>query len=294
MKALKYTETKIVNNAERRVIKIELSDDLKNMHNDFHVDFYTEKLCWGEWRRIYTPTKHTIKRSFPAYVIFEELDGCTAEGAPWFAVENGIYHLKESIAKGADYLRISEDLASTLDTEDKEHFKYQLHELGIIATWKEKAQKAIALLQLLCGEKFEDYADCIKRNDLKMTDEERARVEERIASGYYTPQAIAERKAEKEEERRERERARITARFDKTIADATMEKEIILAVFDMFGTDENVILYNYNKTLTFNWKEPQFALYCKHWTEDEFARFNIEGEELIKKYGLETSFAYQY
>lgn len=165
MKPLYYKEIKPINGSKRAVIEIKLHDDYKNGHVDFHVYRWFEKLVFGDWKQIYSPNLP----AFREYSDIIEMDGNNSEGQPMYAVENGMYHLKEDLKKGADYLGISMDQAKNLCLSDKEYFKYQLFAMGIVSEWREKAKKAISHLETLCGQSFVDYDNPVV---LKLTDEE--------------------------------------------------------------------------------------------------------------------------
>lgn len=272
MKALHYKEERTINK-KRIIAEVSLADDCKNGHCDFSATcLIYEKLRNGRWDCVGGGADHeAIKKYFPDLAEFCDLHLSNSYGQPMYAVENGIYLLThDGLKVGAEYLRISEGLAQTLSA-DKEYFKYQLFDLGIVDMWKEQAEKAIAHLEELTGEKFEDYEQ--PRNVLSLTFSEIDQIKARIKSGYYSPETTQERKRKEEEAKREADRAKLEAKYDTAIANAEREKEIMLLVFDYFGTTDNVILYTHSKELAFNWNEPKLAGYSRHFTQDEFNAF---------------------
>lgn len=267
MKPLYYKEIKPINGSKRSVIEINLHDDYKNGHADFHVYRWFEKLVFGEWKQIYSPNLP----KFREYADIIEMDGRNSEGQPSYAVENGMYHLKEDLKKGADYLGISMDQAKNLCLSDKEYFKYQLFATGIVSEWREKAKKAISHLETLCGQSFVDYENPVV---LKLTDEEIAKVSANIANGYYTADKIAERERKAEEDKRKDERAKLIARYDDEIRKTNFQKVVMLAVFDYFGTTDNVILYTHNNELNFGWQNTYGVnTHHRQYTEKEIQQF---------------------
>ena len=295
MKPIFYKETKQINGRERRTIIVSLADPCNNGFCTFRVECRTEKLVFGYWQRAYCPNEiQAYRKTFPHLKTFFELNGRNSKGQPSYCVENSVYYLKtEGVEKAAEYMHLSPELVAKLSKE-KEYFKYQLFTLGIMDKWAEDAAEGIAKLEELSGETFEDYETPNPYHVITLSDDERAAIEEKIESGYYTEQAQEDRARLAEEQKRAEKRAKIAAYYADKIAEYTAESEIMLTLFDKFGTTENVIYYRHSNTLCFNWTEPQFAHYTKHWSEEEFAQFNRECEGLITKYGLQTEFKYQY
>lgn len=279
MKALHYKEERTINK-KRIIAEVSLADDCKNGHCDFSATcLIYEKLRNGRWDCVGGGADHdAIRKYFPHLSEFCDLHLSNSYGQPMYAVENGIYLLThDGLKVGAEYLRIPEGLAQTLSAE-KEYFKYQLFDLGIVDMWKEQAEKAIAHLEELTGEKFEDYDN---PKALSLTFSEIDQIKARIKAGYYSPDTTQERKRKEEEAKKAADRAKLEERYDTEIANAEREKEIMLLVFDYFGTTDNVILYNHSKELTFNWSEPQWATYKRRYTKAEFESFcNDCGDDL--------------
>ena len=292
MKPLHYTTEKKLGDKKRINVEIRLSDDCKNGYCDFAITgtIYRRKNN-GTWDVELCGCIHDeILKYFPEFSDFVALHLSNSHGQPMYAVENGIYWLKEDLKKGADYLRISESVAMQLSA-DKDYFKYQLFALGIASGWKQDADKAIAHLEELTGQTFEDYEN---PKILELFQEERARIETLIGKGYYSAESCAERARKEKEEDLRVKRERLEKRLSEDIRKAECEKDIMLAVFDAFGTTDNVIIYNHRNLVTFNWNEPKWATYNKKWTEDEVLRFEQENETLLDKYGLSVNRGYNY
>lgn len=272
MKPLKYTTSKNTEKTRFDVI-IELGDDCHNGNCDFSITATGYRKEKGRWVLEFGGCCHDeILKRFPEFAPFVALHLSSSKGVPMYAVENGRYILeKEGVEKCAEYLRISVDTARQLDSTNKDLFKYQLFALGIVEKWEKEAKEAIAQLEGLCGYSFEDYEE--PRHSLVLTDEEREEVERKISEGFFTPEAVAKRKEEKERKEREEKRAKLVQYYDDKIRKYETEREIMTLIFDTFGTDRNVIYYDHRNTIAFNWSEPQFATFEKHWTRKEVAKF---------------------
>ena len=276
MKPLHYTTEKKIGDKEKINVEIRLSDDCKNGYCDFAITgtIYRKKSN-GTWEDALSGCIHEeILKYFPEFSDFVALHLSNSHGQPMCAVENGIYWLKEDLKKGADYLGISEDLARTLCLSDKEYFKYQLFATGIVSEWREKAKKAIAHLETLCGQSFEDYD---KPKVMTISGQEIEKVTLNIGNGYYTEEAIKARERKAEEDKRKDARAKLIARYDNEIRKANFEKVVMLAVFDYFGTTENVIFYEYKYELCFGWQNTYgLNSHYRQYTEKELQEFRRE------------------
>lgn len=96
-------------------------------------------------------------------------------------------------------MRITETEYNLLyQAEDKQYFKYLLYTLGIVERWKRESNEALKKLEELTGQTWENpYKPENERFTLKLTDEERTLIENRIKDGYYTSEAIQVRKDQK-------------------------------------------------------------------------------------------------
>lgn len=290
MKALYFNPTKESKNGKEKITAhVCLSDDCKNGVCEFSVtgEIYT-KAENGKWVWSGGGACHDeILKYFPDLADFVALHLSNVHGQPTYPVQNGLYFLRtEGVAKCAEYLRIDEKTASQLSKEEG-YYKYQLFALGIVDKWQAEADKAIAHLEALTGEKFENpYKPEEERFTLRITEEERQTMQACIERGDYTPEAIAKREAEKEEARRKSEREAIVARYDKEAEKARLEKQLMLAVFDMFGTADNVIYYDHKRTLSFNWRSYPCGGHI--WTEEEHKTFKEGAKSMLAFEGVLT------
>lgn len=218
--------------------------------------------------------KERILKWFPEFSDFVALHLSNTKGQPMYPVENGAYILRTQGVKAcADYLRISEGEVRLLGTgapDDEDYFKYQLFALGIVDKWEAEAKEAIAHFEALTGKPLTlEEPD----NALTLSEGERETMAERIASQYYTPEAVEARRRQAETAKREEERKKIVDYHTRKIREEEEELAIMLAVFDMFGTADNVIFYPSGQEICFNWNN---SLCRKHWTDKEIRQFAKE------------------
>lgn len=213
-----------------------------------------------------------ILKYFPEFKPFVNLHLSNHYGQPMYPVENGFYHLKNSDKeKTINYLRITETEYNTLrdSAEDKAYFTYLLYTLGIVDRWEQESLKAIKQLEALTGNTWENpYKPENERFVLRLTDEERTLIENRIKDGYYTSEAIQERKDQKKREEYEKKRNEIIADCEKEIQKAENRKLIRLAILNAGIPLKNVIYYNHSNELVFNWNDCEAKV-----TKNQFDEF---------------------
>lgn len=193
-------------------VRISLDDCCKNGVCDWGItaDIY-EKRRNGRFVWCASGCCHDeILKYFPEFKTFIDLHLCNHYGQPMYPVEDGVYHLVNSDKeKAINYLRITETEYDILrnNTEDKLYFKHLLYTLGIVDRWKQESLKAIKQLEALTGNTWENpYKPENECFALKLTDEERTLIENRIKEGYYTSEAIQARKDQKKREEYEKKR----------------------------------------------------------------------------------------
>lgn len=276
-KNLSYNVTKIyVENGitYKMNVCISLDDSCKNGVCDWSItaDIY-EKCRNGRYVFCSSGCCHDeILEYFPKFKRFVGLHLSNHYGQPMYPVENGFYHLKNSDKeKTINYLRITETEYDILrnSTDDKLYFKYLLYTLGIVDRWKQESLKAIKQLEALTGNTWEKpYKPENEHFVLRLTDEERTLIENRIKDGYYTSEAIQERKDQKKREEYEKKRNEIIADCEKSIQKAENKKLVMLAVLDTGIPFKNVIYYNHTNELAFNWND-----YEEKVTQEQFDKF---------------------
>jgi len=255
-------------------VRISLGDCCKNGVCDWSItaDIY-EKRRNGRFVLCTSSCCHEeILKYFPEFKPFVNLHLSNHYGQPMYPVENGFYHLKNSDKeKTMNYLRITETEYNTLrdSAEDKAYFTYLLYTLGIVDRWEQESLKAIKQLEALTGNTWENpYKPENERFVLRLTDEERTLIENRIKDGYYTSEAIQERKDQKKREEYEKKRNEIIADCEKSIQEAENKKLVMLAVLDAGISLKNAIYYNHSNELAFNWND-----YEEKVTQEQFDKF---------------------
>lgn len=171
----------------------------------------TNRLC-------YTVSKRYIQAgtTFKINVKILLADDCKNNICDWSITadiyEHGFYHITNSSKETTiNYLRITEMEYNLLyQAEDKQYFKYLLYVLGIVERWKRESNEALKKLEELTGQTWENpYKPENERFTLKLTDEERTTITNRINNGYYRLEAVQARKDEEKRKAYEKKRAEI-------------------------------------------------------------------------------------
>lgn len=255
-------------------VRISLGDCCKNGVCDWSItaDIYEKRRNGRYVFRSNGCCHDEILEYFPEFKRFVDLHLCNHYGQPMYPVENGVYHLVNSDKKKAiNYLRITETEYDILrnSIEDKLYFKYLLYTLGIVDRWKEESLKAIKQLEALTGNTWENqYKPENEHFTLKLTDNERTLIENRIKEGYYTSEAIQARKDQKKREEYENKRNEIIAYCEKEIQKAENKKLVMLAILDAGISSKNAIYYDFKNELTFNWNDYETKI-----TQEQFDEF---------------------
>lgn len=261
---LSYTASKnyVENGSTYRIdVKIQLADECKNgvcswsITADIYEKRRNERFVWCSGGCCHDE----ILKCFPEFKRFVNLHLSDCYGAPIFAVENGYYHIKNSSKKTVmDYLRVTEEEYNNLSqSEDKQYFKFLLYTEGVVLRWNEEARSAIKELEALTGNEWiNPYEYDKERKHIEsFTDEEAFEMNERLDSGYYTVEAIQERKEEAARKAYEKKRAEIIANCEKKVSKLEEEKTVKLYILDSGLPVDNVIYYDHKKEVVFNWLE---------------------------------------
>ena len=241
-------------------VKIQLADECNNGVCSWSItaDIYEERIN-GHFVNVGGCCHDDILKHFPEFSKFVILHLCDCYGAPLYSVENGYYHIKNSSKKTViDYLRVTEEEYNGLSqSEDKQYFKFLLYAGGIVLRWNEESKDAIKELEALTGDEWinpYEY-DKERKHIAAFTDEEASEMNERIDSGYYTVEAMQERKEEAARKSYEKKRAEIIANCEKKVAKLEEEKTVKLYILDSGLPVDNVIYYEHKKKVVFNWLE---------------------------------------
>lgn len=285
---------------ERTIITIQLGDECRNGHEDFSLTAdIDEKAENGRWVEAGGGCCHEhILKLRPELKPFADLHLCTFEGIPTHAMANGFYWfagfndcLEEyhggsgSYGKNkeecrrifCEHFRISaEECDSIVAQSPRTQAELQaiIEDMSLPARWKQEADAAIAKLEEWTGKKFVSQAT--RKTFEPLTAEFRQVIAERKASGYYSPEQVAKRDAEKREAQKQALIQSLIDDCEKGKAKLDRELSVQLCLARTFGAKVNAIYYTHSNTLTFNWSTLE-----KLMTREEFNRF-VAGVDLSK------------
>jgi benzoyl-CoA reductase/2-hydroxyglutaryl-CoA dehydratase subunit BcrC/BadD/HgdB len=137
-----------------------------------------------------------------------------------------------------------------------------IEDLGIVDRWRAEADAAIKQLEEWTGDEFESAAT--KGSWKPVSNEVRALVTQRKASGYYSPEAIAARDAEKLAAKKAKKRKQLIDDHDKKIRKTERKLELELFMLDNFEVS-NWIYYDHTNELAVNWTNTEKLV-----TKEEF------------------------
>lgn len=257
-------------------VVVRLHDGCKNGHYDFSITGSVyRKARNGKW--VYDEggcIHEAIALSYPELKKFIPLHLCNYLGHPMYPEANGQYFIRERGKEVAmQELRITEDeyeqLAVASDNADRPYFKYLLFDLGIVDRWKREADEFIAFLEEKTGSTWVNpYKPEEERNIMKLTDEERADTERKMAGGYYTQEAIESRKVERHKAKQEAKRNEVVQRYEEATRKVREERDVMLYLFDNGMPIDNVIYYDHTKKVVFNWIDCRSKI-----TKEQFDKF---------------------
>lgn len=265
---------------EKTVIKISLDDDCRNGHETFSMtaDIY-EKRGNNRWVEVGGGCCHEhILGLCPKLAHFVALHLSDQNGVPMHAVSNALYWfagfnggLGQEYHGGSgrdgkspevcrriftDHIRATSkqvDAIVAAMPRNEIEIAVALEDIGFPVQWKAEAQSAIAQLEKWTGQTF--VSNATRSNWSSPTPEQRAIIAQRRAEGYYTPEAVAKRDAEKREAKKAKLIAELKADCEKQCQKARDQLAIDLALAEHFGAKVNAIYYQHTNTLTFNWSD---------------------------------------
>lgn len=260
---LRYNTTKTVGK-ESITVNIRLNDECHNGHQDFSItgDIYRAGRPKTDNNFISGGCIHDdILKHFPQFAIFVRLHLCDYKGIPMHASANGFYHLRNGFNSKStgeafrneycEYYRITEEQFIQLYQAYNElQFSLMLQSLGILAQWEKEANEAIKLLESLTGTEF--IIDSKHTQYYPPTVAELEEENQKLASGYYSDEA----KAEREQAKTDKHFSDLIVERDKAIKKATDEYEAKKSVLIAGGKRalDNCIFYNHTNTIAFNWR----------------------------------------
>jgi len=285
---MKYSKT-IIKGKEKTVIKVTLDDDCKNGHEDFSLtaDIYEDGRHSGGGC-----CHERILALAPEFKPFADLHLSTYEGIPMHASSNAWYWFCGMFADGlgqqyhggsgssgkppaecarifAEHVRATPEQLEqikSLNPRSELEMKHSLESLGFLAKWKQEASEAIATLETLTGEKF--VSQSTRKTWEPLTAEQVALIEERKASGYYLPENVAKRDADKRAKEKATKIEAIEADFKKSVAKLEKNKQVALYFVNHDLDGANVIYYDHSNEIAFNW-----STCSKLWTLEQFEQF---------------------
>lgn len=278
----------------KTIIKISLGDECRNGREDFSImaDIY-EKGHGNEWRVAGGGCCHDhILSVRPALAPFVALHLNDKDGTPiyaaanafyWFAGFNGGLGQKHHDGSGRDgknldecrrifanHVRATPEQVSAIvqaNPRTQDELQAVLEDFGFPEQWKREADAAIAQLEVWTGKTFESKAT--KPGFQRLSEEKRALIAERRASGYYEPGQVAARDAAAKDERREKRLVDVQAAHEKALSKLNTETAVKLLLAEFFAGESNVIFYNHTGELQFNWSNCS-----KLHTREEFDSFS--------------------
>jgi len=261
---LLFVDNRLDKNGNQWKIEISLDDDCKNGHQDFSLTgtcWEKGKSCIDRNMKFGGACGDTIIKLFPEYEIFERLHICDFNGAPMYAIENGMYHAKRNGKESLQsYLRLTELEAETLMQylDEKLAFRFHLENMGVVARWKEEANEAIKKLEELTGKEFDNVST--KSHYTPLTEEERNEYKEKQLQGYFNADKIQERIEQKMQDKKRKQIEKLKLAAKTEIDSINTELNIKLAILDAGFSIDNFIYYKHKNEGKFNWLDSQDKL----------------------------------
>jgi hypothetical protein len=281
----------VISGNTRTKIKIRLNDECKNGREDFAITADVAERDGGLWRESMGGCCHdhilSIRPDLAPFVALHlsDKDGCPMHGVDnafyWFAGFNDIgekYHggsgsfgksVDECRRIFAEYIRATPEQVSGIvaaNPRTKEELQAVLEDAGFPEQWQREAQAAIAQLEEWTGKTFVSKAT--KAGFQPLSDEVRAVIAERRASGYYDPEQVAACDEAARITRKEKRIAEVKKDHEKALSKLNNKTAVALLLAEHFDGDSNVIYYDHTGQLQFNWSSIN-----KLHTLDEFNAF---------------------
>lgn len=267
-----YKETKEKNSS---ICKIEIG--LRSLENNRKYEFS----IGGDYKdengyNVYGCIHDIIEEFFPEYRIFLPLHLCDSHGAPLYAIENGMYHIKRlNTEEFCKLYRVRADehikLKQAAEDNDELYFRYLLYELGIEDRWRKEADRAISVLENITGQKFVDMYKTYSLTQL--TEKTKKEMKEKVTDGYYSPERIRERVEERKKAFLHKCEKNARHEYNKVMEECEEILKVKLYVISMgLSTDS---LYYHSNT-----KEAKF--YEKYSLHEEYRVTKEQFDEFMK------------
>lgn len=285
---LRYSLTKRRANGEILSVQISLDDDPRNGYEDFSMtgDLY-ERSPKTDRNLITAGCIHEeILKDYPELQIFADLHLSDSNGVPMHAITNGKYHVETGNYEAAKrHFRINDEELEELRKLrglPGSYWYHVIYEMGLFDRWQAEANKAIAMLEEWTGKKFKSSG---VRKAL-VSQEDIDELKKQIEKGYYTDEAIEQRKVEKAEAEHQARLKKIKKRRDKAYKKARHAFKLEMIFANAKLSDDNWIHYNHSKELVFNWHEG--SRFHKQWTVKEVESFVADHRGALRNIEIDT------
>jgi len=285
---------------ERVTVKASLNDECRNGHSHFSLTCSAEELSRGRWVDSFGGCAHQeiLKRfpDVPELRLLASMHLSESDGVPMHAFSNAFYWFCGLFADGlgnqyhggsgrdgksrekcreilTGHLRATPAQIDALIAAQPRNYaemKFQIEKLGFIEQWKAEAD---TLRKWLEEKTDKEYSYTGERLSYKPTTPEEAKaIEDLFASGYYLPENVAKRDAEKKAAQRRKLTAEAMKEADVKMEHIKKELALRLCVIDCDNkAAKNTILYNHMNTVAANWSESEPL-----WAEADFNAFAAE------------------
>ena len=279
---------------------IRLDENCKNGYEYFSTTCSGYEKQNNEWRETFGGCAHDeIIRFFPELKIFTEVHLWSFGGYDTHAVANGFYFIKNGFDKYSvdsekfpkyfcEYYKCTLEQFNILkDSENKFEFSVLIVELGIVASWKKTANKAILELEKLTGLKFKSNYKKDK-NDISINAEKLQEFRQQQKDGFYTTEAKQKRENERLIDLKASMIDKVNQDYKKAILkhdrELSINLELIKQGFEISprtGNIKGAIYYTHSNELNFNWSTEKIK-------ESNILYF-IENIDKVKFEGLKIS-----
>lgn len=266
----------------KMVVHIMMNDECKNKICEFAITADIYELHRSSWKWCSGGCCHeSILKHAPQYKCFVDLHLCNHYGYNGLNVmHNARYYFKRNKLDGVkSCLRLKDDELDEilLYMEDDLSLKFGLHKMGIIDRWYQEALEAIKHLGKLTGCRWiNPYSKEEERFVIKpLSDEENRLIEERFANGYYSKEQVEKRREKALNKKIDEQKKAAIEKFNKA---TNRWQEILNIKFSILNEGillDNVIVYEYSKEVTFNWKDYEVQV-----TREDFDRYVAKMKEL--------------
>jgi len=276
----------------RTDIEIRLNDECRNGHEVFSLTAeILEKDKRNRWFGAGGGCCHEhILKLQPDLKPFAELHLSDQDGVPMHAFSNAFYWFagfngglgqqchggSGSSGKPAEdcrrifceHLRITAGECAAIVGQmprNEQELQAICEDMSLPARWKSEAEAAITTLEQWTGKKFKSAA---RKTWEPLAPEVRQLIAERRASGYYSPEQVARRDAEKRAAAKAARIAALHADHVKAVGKLENELAVELHLAECFDAEPNAIYYTHTNTLSFNWSTTDRLV-----TREEFNAF---------------------